>query len=360
MESVVNQSLETFYKGKKIFVTGHTGFKGAWLITWLQLLGSTVKGYALEAADEKSLYTFVKSNIAIESIIGDIRNRQKLTKEIIDFQPDIVFHLAAQALVRRSYEVPSETFEINVVGTANLLEAVNQLPLKCSVIVITTDKVYENRETNYHYKEDDILGGYDPYSASKAATELVVSSFRNSFFNPARYIVHQKAIASARAGNVIGGGDRNKDRIIPDIIHSLMAEETVAVRNPSAVRPWQLVLEPLHGYLMLGKLLHEDAARFSGAYNFGPVENDHLPVKDLVNIAIKCWGKGSWIDTSDPTQPHEAGLLQLDINKAIKELNWHPKLKSFEAIEWTINWYKQLPENIFNYTLQQLKNYQQQ
>ena len=360
MESVVNQSLENYYKGKKIFVTGHTGFKGAWLITWLQLWGATVKGYALEATDEKSLYAFVESKIIIESIIGDIRNREKLTKEITAFQPDIVFHLAAQALVRRSYEVPSETFEINVVGTSNLLEAVSQLPGKCSVIVITTDKVYENRETNYHYKEDDTLGGYDPYSASKAATELVVISFRNSFFNPARYTIHQKAVASARAGNVIGGGDWNKDRIIPDIIRSLMADEAVAVRNPAAVRPWQLVLEPLHGYLILGKLLHEDAARFSGAYNFGPVANDHLPVKDLVNIAIKCWGKGSWIDTSDPTQPHEAGLLQLDINKAIMELNWHPKLKSSAAIEWTINWYKQLPENIFNYTLQQIKNYQQQ
>jgi len=334
MESVVSQSLENYYKGKKIFVTGHTGFKGAWLITWLQLLGATVKGYALEASDEKSLYSIVESKIIFESIIGDIRNREKLTKEIAAFQPDIVFHLAAQALVRRSYEVPSETFE--------------------------TDKVYENRETNYHYKEDDTLGGYDPYSASKAATELVVISFRNSFFNPARYTIHQKAVASARAGNVIGGGDWNKDRIIPDIIRSLMADEAVAVRNPAAVRPWQLVLEPLHGYLILGKLLHEDAARFSGAYNFGPVADDHLPVKDLVKIAIKCWGNGSWIDTSDPTQPHEAGLLQLDINKAIMELNWHPKLKSSAAIEWTINWYKQLPENIFNYTLQQIQNYQQQ
>lgn len=358
MESVV-ENIASYYKGKKVFVTGHTGFKGAWLITWLHLLGAEIKGYALEPEDEKGLFNIIASQIKFDHVIGDIRDKAKLNREIQNFQPDIIFHLAAQALVRRSYEIPSETFEVNAVGTANVLEAVNKLPGKCTIIVITTDKVYENKEINYHYKEDDVLGGYDPYSASKAATEIVVSSFRNSFFNVAKYAVHQKAIASVRAGNVIGGGDWSKDRIIPDIVRSLMANETIPVRNPKAVRPWQHVLEPLSGYLLIGMLLDNNAVKYSGAYNFGPAAEDHLPVKELVDIAIACWGSGAWKDTSDAIQVHEAGLLQLDINKAKKELSWHPKLVSKEAIEWTINWYKQNSSSIFEYTIQQIKMYQQ-
>ena len=359
MESMVNQSVAAFYKGKKVFVTGHTGFKGAWMITWLHLLGAKIKGYALEAPDSKSLFSIIENEISFEHVIGDIRDSEKLKKEILDYQPEIIFHLAAQALVRRSYEVPAETFDVNVVGTANVLEAINLLPGKCTLVVITTDKVYDNRETNYHHKEDDVLGGYDPYSASKAATELVVSSFRNSFFNPKQYSFHQKAVASARAGNVIGGGDWSKDRIVPDIVRSLIANETVIVRSPDSVRPWQLVLEPVNGYLILGMLLHENAIKYSGAYNFGPLHDDHLPVKDLVNIALKCWGKGEWKDISGIEQPHEAGLLQLDISKAIKELNWQPKLKSKDAIQWTIDWYRQPNDQLAGYTLRQIKNYQQ-
>lgn len=359
MESVVNQNSLSYYKGKKVFVTGHTGFKGAWLICWLHLLGANIKGYALEAEDEKGLFTTIEKEIKFENVFADIRDKEKLQTAIQNFQPDFIFHLAAQALVRRSYEIPAETFEINAIGTANLLEAVSKLSNKCTVIVITTDKVYENREINYHYKETDELGGYDPYSASKAATEIVVSSFRNSFFNPQKYSTHQKAVASVRAGNVIGGGDWNKDRIIPDIIRSLIAVEPVAVRNPNAVRPWQHVLEPLSGYLMLGILMDKDAGRFSGAYNFGPLPDDHLSVKELVTIALDCWGSGNWLDNADATQPHEAGLLQLDISKAKKELNWQPKLGSKEAVRWTIDWYKQNGENIFEYSVQQIKNYQQ-
>ncbi len=358
MESLVDNSLGSFYQGKKVFVTGHTGFKGAWLITWLRMLGATVKGYALKAEDEKSLFESVAPNLTFEHVEADIRDRERLSNEILDFKPDIIFHLAAQALVRRSYQIPAETFEINVVGTANVLEVVKALPGKCSVVIVTTDKVYENSEINYHYKEEDTLGGYDPYSASKAATEMVVDSFRNSFFSLKNYPVHLKAIASARAGNVIGGGDWNKDRIIPDIIRSLESNTDVAVRNPKSVRPWQLVLEPLYGYLLLGMLLNENAVGFSGAYNFGPLPDDHLPVQQLVEIALECWESGNWKDISDASQPHEAGLLQLDINKAGKVLNWYPKLKSREAIEWTIDWYKQAPENKFTYTLQQIKNYE--
>ena len=358
MESVVNNNSLSFYKGKKVFVTGHTGFKGAWLITWLHLLGAEIKGYALAAEDIKDLFNTISSEISFENIIADIRDKETLRLAIDDFKPDFIFHLAAQALVRKSYEIPAATFEINAIGTANILEAVNSLSNKCTVIVITTDKVYHNKEIDYYYKETDELGGYDPYSASKAATEIVVSSFRNSFFQPQKYQLHQKAIASVRAGNVIGGGDWNKDRIIPDIIRALIAEQPIAVRNPSAVRPWQHVLEPVCGYLLLGILLHQDAQKFSGAYNFGPLPTDHLPVKTLVDIAVKCWGSGSWVDTSDPSQPHEATLLQLDITKAITVLNWQPKLTSAEAVEWTINWYKQDKKDLYNYTLQQIKNYQ--
>lgn len=358
MESLVTGIAE-YYKGKRIFVTGHTGFKGSWLITWLSQLGATVKGYALEPETEKNLFSIIAPHTRTESVIADIRDKQRLKAEITGFKPDIIFHLAAQALVRRSYEIPAETFEVNAVGTANVLEAVHELPGKCTVVVVTTDKVYENKEIAYHYKEEDVLGGYDPYSASKAATEIVVSSFRNSFFHPSQYAKHQKAVASARAGNVIGGGDWSKDRIIPDIVNSLVANTSIAVRNPASVRPWQHVLEPLGGYLLTGMLLDGDVSRYSGAYNFGPEADDHLPVKDLVDTAIGSWGSGQWTDASDPAQPHEAGLLQLDISKAKKELGWQPKLDSREAIQWTINWYKQDIAGVYEYTLQQIRDYQQ-
>ncbi len=358
MESVVNKNSVSYYKGKKVFITGHTGFKGSWLMAWLHLLGADLKGYSLAPENDHGLFNALAGQIKFQHIIGDIRDKEKLKKEILDFQPDFIFHLAAQALVRRSYEIPSETFEVNAIGTANVLEAVKGLEKKCTVIVITTDKVYHNRETDYHYNETDELGGYDPYSASKAATEMVVGSFRNSFFNPSQYLQHQKAVASVRAGNVIGGGDWNKDRIIPDIIRSLTADLPVAVRNPLAVRPWQHVLEPLAGYLSLGILLDEDVNKYSGSYNFGPLPDDHLSVKNLVQIALQCWGSGTWIDNTDVTQPHEAGLLKLDIAKATTVLNWRPKLNSREAIEWTIDWYKQPYDNIVEFTMQQINNYQ--
>ena len=354
---VTENSFEN-YKGKKVFVTGHTGFKGAWLINWLHLLGANIKGYALKPKDENGLFSIIAPKIEFENIIADIRDKKKLQKEILNFKPDFIFHLAAQALVRESYEIPSETFEINVIGTANVLEAVNKLKNKCTIIVVTTDKVYENKEIDYHYNETDELGGYDPYSASKAATEIVVSSFRNSFFNPNKYPEHQKSIASVRAGNVIGGGDWNTDRLIPDIVRSLINSEPVKVRNPLSIRPWQHVLEPLNGYLLLGLMLDKELIKFSGAYNFGPLPNDHLPVKELVKLALERWGNGSWTDNSDTSQPHEAGLLKLDISKAKKVLNWTPKLTSKEAIEWTIDWYRQNINEVFNFTTQQIKAYQ--
>ncbi|MBL0146274.1 MAG: CDP-glucose 4,6-dehydratase [Chitinophagaceae bacterium] len=347
--------LNSFYQNKKIFLTGHTGFKGSWLLCWLANLGAIVKGYSLAPENEGCLYNLVKDKLSFESEIADIRDKKNIEECIINFQPDIIFHLAAQPLVRKSYQIPAETFEVNVVGTCNILEAVNKLNKKCAVVIITTDKVYHNKELNYYYKEDDVLGGYDPYSASKAACEIAVNSFRSSFFNRSSYHQHQKSIITARAGNVIGGGDWSEDRIVPDIIRALKNNETIEVRNPKAIRPWQHVLEPLQGYLILGKLAYENYETVDDAYNFGPLVNDHLPVRDLVETAIKCWGTGGWKDISNSNQLHEAGLLMLDVNKAISKLNWQPKLNSKQAIEWTINWYKE--GNSLEYTFQQINNY---
>lgn len=357
MENLVKQ-LNSYYHNRKIFITGHTGFKGAWLCAVLYNLNAVMKGYALEPEYIDGLYETLQPSINMQSVVADIRDKARLQKEIESFQPDYIFHLAAQPLVRRSYEIPAETFDVNVVGTANVLEAITSLKKKCTVVAITTDKVYENKENHsILYNEDDILGGYDPYSASKACAELIINSFRNSFFNIKNNRQHQKAIASVRAGNVIGGGDWNKDRIIPDIIRSLKNNQPVEVRNSNAVRPWQHVLEPLCGYLLLGGLLNDDVQKFSKPYNFGPLPDDHLSVREVVETAIKIWGKGEWKDVSNANEPHEANLLKLDINRAQKELNWHPKLDAQEAIEWTINWYKQSAEIQAAFTFQQIENY---
>lgn len=358
MESLVNQhTLEKFYKGKKVFITGHTGFKGAWFITWLHLLGAEIKGYALTPETEESIYNLIASHVSHISVIADVRDKLKLEKEISDFNPDFIFHFAAQALVRRSYNMPSETFDVNVVGTANVLESLIQLKHKCTAIIITTDKVYENKEEQIPFIETDRLGGHDPYSASKACTEIVVQSFSKSFFSIDKFKEHQKTIASARAGNVIGGGDWNEDRIIPDIVKHLKEGKKIPIRNPDAIRPWQHVLEPLGGYLLAAGVLNENK-NLARAYNFGPEIQDHLKVKELVKIAIDCWESGEWLDVSHADQPHEAGTLKLNINLAKDELNWQPKLNSQLAIRWTIDWYRQKKNKLFDFTLQQIKNYQ--
>jgi CDP-glucose 4,6-dehydratase len=354
---VMYEQLSSYYKKKKVFVTGHTGFKGGWLTACLHYLGAKVKGYALEAEYSNGIYSVLQPLELCESVIADIRDRDKLKAEINSFQPDFCFHLAAQPLVRHSYQIPAETFDINVTGTANLLEAIVSLKKKSSVVVITTDKVYQNKEKEILYKEDDALGGYDPYSASKACAELVVNSFRSSFFNTKNYDQHQKAIASARAGNVIGGGDWREDRLVPDIVRSLSDNKIIDVRNPASVRPWQYVLEPISGYLLLAGLLNEKTKKYSTAYNFGPNPKDHLTVKRLVKTAIQHWGGGEWKDASTPGQLHEAGLLKLDINRAKKKLGWKPKLNSEQAIKWTIDWYKQPLENQAEYTLKQIRDY---
>jgi CDP-glucose 4,6-dehydratase len=344
------------YKGKKVFITGHTGFKGAWLLKWMHQLGAEVKGYALAPKTEKDIFIAINGNYICESKIADIRDKELLKQEILKFQPDFIFHLAAQPLVRLSYELPMETYEVNVIGTGNVLDAVRYLEKPCYIICITTDKVYNNKEWHYPYRETDRLGGYDPYSASKAAAEILISSYRNSFFNPLDYGNHKKSIAVARAGNVIGGGDWCKDRIIPDIINALSENRSIVVRNPNAVRPWQHVLEPLSGYLLLGSKMMEDPISFGAAFNFGPNLEDTLTVKELVEIVLIKHGKGDFETPNQLNQPHEAGLLKLDINKAINVLGWKPKWNAERAISETISWYNN-KSNVKEYTENQIISY---
>jgi CDP-glucose 4,6-dehydratase len=327
------------FKNKKVFLTGHTGFKGSWLTVWLKMMGADVKGYSLKP-EKISLYNKIKSQIDVESVIADIRNTNRLKKEILSFEPDFVFHLAAQAIVRESYKIPVETFETNVIGTANVLDALRFLKKKCICVVVTTDKVYENLELNYAYKETDKLGGYDPYSASKASAEIITESFRLSFFNPDNFNQHKKAVATGRAGNVIGGGDYAIDRIVPDIFRALSSHKTIIVRNPKAVRPWQHVLEPLHGYLILAAKMNSDPKKYASSYNFGPEDGNTYAVEDLVNLAIKKWGEGNFKNEVKKNTHHEAGLLMLDISKAKKELSWKPGWNSPTTIAKTIDWYK--------------------
>jgi CDP-glucose 4,6-dehydratase len=351
------QEIKKMYKGKKVFLTGHTGFKGSWMLEVFTLLGAHVKGYSLKPKSKNDLFFLINGNDICESIIADIRDTKRLTKEIIEFQPDFIFHLAAQPLVRESYIIPAETFEVNVLGTANILDAVRRLEKECSIVVITTDKVYQNNEWDYPYRELDRLGGYDPYSASKACTEILINSYRNSFFNISKLGQHKKGIAVARAGNVIGGGDWSKDRIIPDIIKAISLDQVAEIRNPNSIRPWQHVLEPIFGYLKLAINLYQLPEKYSQAYNFGPNTNDILSVKELVQIAIAEWGSGEYIIAESKEDLHEAKLLKLDISKVNFELKWYPKLNSREGIKLTIDWYKNFvkdSENIKNFTRMQI------
>lgn len=354
---VMPDQLRSYYSGKKIFLTGHTGFKGTWMLALLNKLGAEVKGYALAPEDSAPFHELFSSSKMGESVIADIRDRDRLKKELLSFQPDFIFHLAAQPLVLLSYDIPAETFEVNVVGTANVLEAAKSLEKRCNIVVITTDKVYDNKEHHGLYKENDRLGGYDPYSASKACTELVVDSFRNSFFNIKDLAIHQKTLASARAGNVIGGGDFSKNRIIPDTAKALLQGKEILVRNPGSVRPWQHVLEPIVGYLLLGTKLADQPEEFSQAFNFGPQPEDHLTVKELVELAIKTWGSGKMEVSTNGAAMHEANLLKLDISKAQELLKWNPKLNAAEAIEWSMQWYKTPVGQQADFTFKQIDNY---
>lgn len=354
------KKLEEVYKDKKVFLTGHTGFKGAWMLQTLSLLGADVKGYALAPKTANDLYHLINGDGICTSVIADLRDKKLLKESIVNFEPDFIFHLAAQPLVRLSYEIPVETFEVNVIGTANVLDAVRLLEKPCAVVLITTDKVYHNNEWIYPYRENDRLGGYDPYSASKACAELVIDSYRNSFFNTKTYNTHEKAIAVARAGNVIGGGDWSQDRLIPDIAKAFATEKPVVIRNPNSVRPWQHVLEPVVGYLLLGANLSAKPIEFSQAYNFGPHLSDALSVEEMLKLAIASWGKGEYIVEKEEGQPHEAGLLKLDTSKAISELKWQPKMNAQNAVSMTMDWYSAFNFNkkiILDFTTNQIKEF---
>lgn len=347
------------YKGKRVFLTGHTGFKGAWMLQILHWLGAEVKGYSLAPENTNDLYNLIDGDkLCYTSVIADIRDLNKLQAELVRFQPDFVFHLAAQALVRPSYQTPIETFETNIMGTAHVLEAIRAMQTACVGVMITTDKVYENPEHGQAFLEDDKLGGYDPYSASKAGAEIVIGSYRQSFFNPANYAQHQKAIASVRAGNVIGGGDRSGDRIVPDIVRALEFGDKVHLRNPLSVRPWQHVLEPIGAYLLLGARLSESPDTLSTAFNFGPEITDEKTVEELTQIFLSVFEKPEAYQKAENNDaPHEAKLLMLDSNKAKRMLHWQPRLDAETAIRWTAEWYANKQQSAFGKCQMQLEAY---
>lgn len=332
--------LTTAYKGKKVFVTGHSGFKGSWLCAWLLKMGADVKGYSLAPETQPSLFEELSLQKHLHNVYADVRDYDRLLRELTAFQPDIVLHLAAQPLVRLSYDEPRYTMEVNAMGTVNILEAVRHCPSVCAVVNVTTDKCYDNKETGQAYQESDPMGGYDPYSCSKGVSELITASYRNSFFNPADFgKKHQTALASARAGNVIGGGDWAKDRLIPDTVLALAAGKKLTLRSPDAVRPWQHVLEPLSGYLLLGARLLQEPIRFASGFNFGPESTDNLTVLEVVKKAVAIWGRGSYEVIADKAK-HEAGLLHLDISKAKQQLGWKPVYNFDQSVQQTILWYK--------------------
>ena len=322
----VNDLLSEAYKGRNVLITGHTGFKGSWLAIWLIELGANVIGFALDPPSDKGNFNLGNLKDKIIDIRGDIRDSKKLNEVFKKYKPYIVFHLAAQPLVRYSYEEPKYTYEVNVVGTLNVLEAIRATDETQVGIIITSDKCYENKESIWGYRETDEIGGYDPYSSSKGCVELLVSSYRNSYFNTRKYNDHGKVIASVRAGNVIGGGDWSVDRIIPDTINALKLNKTILVRNPKAIRPWQHVLEPLSGYLYLGSKIINENIKYSGAWNFGPNADSIITVGEIVNKVIKVWGYGKWsCPSSVGSALHEASTLSLDISKAKYNLGWIPR-----------------------------------
>lgn len=343
---MVNMTLDrSFWIDKKVFVTGNTGFKGSWLSLWLSELGAEVLGYSVDIPTTPSI--FEKSGLvnSMTTVYGDIRDLEKLSKTINDFSPDIVFHLAAQPLVSESYINPVETYETNVMGTVKCLESIRACSSVKSVVIVTTDKCYKNNEWIWGYRECDELGGYDPYSNSKACSELVVESYINSFFNPSAYEVHGKAIATARAGNVVGGGDWAKNRLIPDIIRAIEAEDIIQIRNPESTRPWQHVIEPLYGYLLLAEKLYREGTAYNGGWNFGPNRDSIVPVNKVLSIADQYFHNQLKVNYGNVQAFHEANLLALDNTKAELGIGWKPKWGIEETICKIGVWYKALWNN---------------
>ena len=356
-----NNNFNSYFKNKKILITGHTGFKGSWLSIWLLKLGAEVAGYALDPYTPYDNFVLARLSEKMSDIRGDIRDFNKLNSSVNNYKPEIIFHLAAQPLVRESYKIPLETIETNVTGTANVLEAFRMSESAKILIVVTSDKCYDNKEQLCGYKETDPMGGYDPYSASKGAAELISSAYLRSFFNPEDFNVNRlgigKAMATVRAGNVIGGGDWAKDRLIPDCVRAIEKGEPIEVRNPHSIRPWQHVLEPLSGYLLLASKILENPRIYSGAWNFGPLQDTAATVGEVAEKVVKYYGKGEWKDISGGTVAavehnkaksnphvesalHEAKLLSLNIGKAVSVLGWKPKLSIDEAVKLTVDYYK--------------------
>lgn len=348
----MNKLAETF-RGKRVLVTGHTGFKGSWLSICLLRAGAKVCGYALPPRTERDNFVVSKLGERLDHHAGDIRDRARLLQVFSTFRPEVVFHLAAQPLVRCSYENPEDTFSTNVLGSVNVMDAIRTVPECKAAVMVTSDKCYENQEWHRGYCETDQLGGHDPYSASKAAAEIIVSSYRRSFFRP-----ENRKIATARAGNVIGGGDWCPDRLIPDCIRALEREEVITLRNPLSTRPWQHVLEPISGYLKLAEALCSDSAGFDDAWNFGPEPSQTFTVQQVVELVVKNWGSGR-CESIAAKSHHEAGLLALDISKARRELGWRPAWETPRAVEETVRWYHDACRgDVFDFCVRQIEAYE--
>lgn len=349
-----------FWKSKSVFLTGHTGFKGSWLSLWLESMGARVTGYALPPQTEPSLFSLADVGRTIKSVNADIRDPLRLREALAGSVADVVIHMAAQSLVRESYADPVGTYATNVMGTVNLLEAVRATPAVRAVIVVTSDKCYENRERIEGYREDEAMGGYDPYSSSKGCAELVTAAYRRSFFSGGTTGGAVAAVASVRAGNVIGGGDWAKDRLVPDALNAFIAGRRVLIRNPAAIRPWQHVLEPLRGYLELAEHLWRDGAAYAEAWNFGPDDEDAKPVSWIVERLARNWGEPAGWDADGTPQPHEAGRLKLDCSKARGRLGWSPQLDLPQALDWIVDWYRAYArkEDMRQFTLGQISHYQ--
>lgn len=356
---IEDMKMRAFYKGKRVLVTGHTGFKGAWLSTWLRELGAKVLGYALQPYTEGDIFVVSGLDKKIEHTIGDIRDYKKVAEVFDSFKPEIVFHLAAQPLVLDSYKNPRETYEINVGGTVNVLESCRFCDSTKVIINVTTDKCYENLGEGHKYSEGDRLGGYDPYSSSKACSEIVTSSYRSSFLNPESFSQHRKSLSSVRAGNIIGGGDWRDNRIVPDCVRALKNAQPISVRNPHAVRPWQYVLEPLRGYLTLALKMHEEPRHYCGAWNFGPGSSSEISVSSLVKKIIQHWEGGIWECAPDSQDLHEADILRLDVEKVKKLLGWKAVLSIDEAVEYTMRWYKEKNPD-YDFCVEMIKDYENQ
>ncbi len=342
-----------FWNGRKVFLTGHTGFKGSWLAIWLKTLGAVIKGYSLEPPTSPSLFGEARIQKHIQSEINDIRNFSDLSFSLKEFSPEIVFNMAAQPLVRDSYQIPVETFETNVMGTVNLLEAVRNSKSVKAVINVTTDKCYENKDWIWGYRETDPLGGSDPYSSSKGCAELVSAAYQSSFYK------HQRiGLATVRAGNVVGGGDWSRDRLIPDVINAFENNKPVFIRYPNSVRPWQHVLEPLSGYLLLAQKLFENPENYSGAWNFGPYNSDAREVKWIVEKLILSWPGSTWI-LDDRNSLHEANTLRLDISKATALLDWHPTWTLEQTLEKIVSWHRSwlMKEDMYKYCVNEIKDF---